>query len=181
LWCTKAGDVTIDRGGAGAAASTPRSTTWPALATCAFTVAYGALKLYWALGGTTLLAEAPLPRTALELALARDAGIVASHWVSVGLAIVGVLVALATIQGWGRSIPRWMLLNLAWLVCVAMVLRAVFHIVGDVQGLIADGFSEAGARVARWDLLLWSPYFLVWGILWGMTAWHYQHRRDLDR
>lgn len=157
----------------------PRSTRWAAYATCAWTLAYGALKLYWALGGATLMAEAPLPHSARELLLARDPRFVASHWAFVGAAIVGALVALATVQPWGRKLPRWLLLTPASMACAFMVLRAVLAVIGDVQQLSAEIPADATRR-ARWDLLLWSPYFLVWGILWGATAWSYM-RGSRDR
>jgi hypothetical protein len=158
-----------------------RSTTrrsWPAYATCAFTIAYGALKLWWAVGGTLLMAEAPLPSGPRQRLLAGDAEMVMGHWASVVVSMLGVLIALATVRAWGRLARRWMLLIPASVACVFMVLRAVLQAIGDIQMLADAQATYEIARLARWDLFFWSPYFLVWGVLWGLTAWRYARRRD---
>lgn len=61
---------------------------------------------------------------------------------------------------------RWPLYGLA----AAMILRAVLQAIGDVQRL-AHGVSPAAAYTATWDLVLWSPFFLVWGDCWAWAAW----------
>lgn len=50
---------------------------WVTAAVC--TAAYGGLKLYWALGGSVGLREAPLPQAAIQRALARDPSAVTGH------------------------------------------------------------------------------------------------------
>jgi hypothetical protein len=50
-----------------------------------------------------------------------------------------------------------------------MILRAVLQAIGDVQRL-THGVSAAAAYTARWDLVLWSPFFLIWGICWAWAA-----------
>jgi len=106
-------------------------------------------------------------------------------WGTDVLALAGIAVALATVQPWGWVAPRRLLLALTGAGAVLLVLRAVLLLVQDV--LLLTGVTTVAAheatlahRLARWDLLLWSPYFLVWGILWGATAWSYQ-RRSCDR
>ena len=74
-------------------------------------VAYGGLKLHWALGGEVLMRQSPLPPDAMRDMLERDAASVASHWATVALALVGV--ALAT-RARG---PRWLLVGLPALLC----------------------------------------------------------------
>jgi hypothetical protein len=93
-------------------------------------------------------------------------------WAIVVLAVVGVLFALATVRSWGRVMPGWLILGPLWIVSVLMVLRAVLVGLGDVQRLTAG----ASTYTALWDLALWSPYFLVWGLRWGATARAYNRR-----
>ncbi|MFB9431763.1 DUF3995 domain-containing protein [Streptoalloteichus tenebrarius] len=155
----------------------PLPWTWPAYATCAFTVVYGSLKFYWAVGGTALLREAPLPPAAIQALLHRESWAVwGGLWATVGLAVVGVVVTLAMARPWGRRFPRWLLATPAFLVCAAMVLRGGVTAVGDVQWLLSVG-EGVPARTARWDLAVWAPFFLVWGVLWGLAGWFVLTRR----
>ena len=48
-------------------------------------------------------------------------------------------------------------------------------ILGDVQQ-IASGESGALTHTALWDLALWAPLFLIWGLLWAATAMTYTRR-----
>ncbi|MEU9028617.1 DUF3995 domain-containing protein [Streptomyces sp. NPDC048383] len=163
---------------------TPRAVSvrrWAAYATCAWTFAgYGTLKLHWALGGTALTSSAPLPRSAREELVAQSPAAIVGHWISVGLVVLGALAALATVRPWGRVLPRRLLTVPMWITSVLMVLRACgafgFGVVGDA--LVLSGVQRVGPpnteialHLSRVDLLLWSPYFLIWGLLWGATAW----------
>lgn len=154
---------------------------WAAYATCVWTLAgYGTLKLFWALGGTALTSSAPLPRSGREELVAQTPGTMAGHWISVGLVVLGALAALATAQPWGHVLPRRLLAVPMWITGALMVLRACgalgFGFVGDAMVLTGNLHvdppdTEIAHHLSRVDLLLWSPYFLVWGLLWGATAW----------
>jgi signal transduction histidine kinase len=91
------------------------------------------------------------------------------------LAVVGIGAAIATVHPWGRALPRWLLIGPLSTVSALMILRAVLQMVGDVQRLV-HGVSPTSAYTARWDLALWSPYFLLWGILWGMVVYRFASR-----
>ncbi|MFC9293929.1 DUF3995 domain-containing protein [Streptomyces sp. NPDC057011] len=153
---------------------------WAAYATCVWTLAgYGTLKLYWALGGTALTSSAPLPRSDREDLVAQTSGRITGHGISVGLVVSGALAALATVQPWGHVLPRRLLIVPMWIISALMVLRASgalgFGFVGDVMVLTGNlqvdpSDTEIAHHLSRVDLLLWSPYFLVWGLLWGATA-----------
>jgi hypothetical protein len=60
---------------------------------------------------------------------------VTSHWVLAGAAVVGVIVALATVRPWGATVPRRLLLAIAWALGVFMIARSIgvlgFGFVGD--------------------------------------------------
>lgn len=154
---------------------------WAAYVTCAWTLdGYGTLKLYWALGGTALTSSAPLPRSGREELVAQTPGTMAGHWISVGLVLLGALAALATVRPWGQVLPRRLLTVPMWITGALMVLRACgalgFGFVGDAMVLtgvlhVDPPDADIARHLSRVDLLLWSPYFLVWGLLWGATAW----------
>ncbi|SFL05179.1 Protein of unknown function [Streptosporangium canum] len=152
-------------------------------AACA--AAYGSMKLAQALGANALADKDPLPPELRELLLARDPLFVASHWLLAGAAVVGVIVALATVRPWGAAVPRRLLLTIAWTLGVFMIARSIgmvgFGFVGDA--LLLSGVRPPPAEhaalardLARWDLLLWSPFFLLWGACWTMAGWRLGRR-----
>jgi ABC-type Fe3+ transport system permease subunit len=95
---------------------------------------------------------------------------------TVVLAAVGVLFALATVRP-RRWLPVWLVRCLLWPLATLMVLRAVLSIPGDLSQL-ATG-TGASTRTALWDLVLWSPLFLIWGLLWAATGLTYARRVKL--
>jgi hypothetical protein len=138
------------------------------------------MKLAQALGSDLLVDKEPMRPDLRELMLARAPLFVASYWLMFTAAIVGVLLALATIQPWGRRLPRRLLLAATWTLGIAMIVRSIgpvgFGFLGDT--LVLTGlnpppaeYAELARYLARWDLLLWSPFFLTWGVLWTVTAW----------
>ncbi|MFG1955117.1 DUF3995 domain-containing protein [Micromonospora sp. NPDC048830] len=152
-------------------------------AACA--AAYGSMKLAQALGANALADRDPLPPELRERLLARDPLFVASHWVLAAAAVVGVVVALATVRPWGTAVPRRLLVAVAWTLGVLMIARSLgvlgFGFVGDALLLTGvrppPGEHAALARtLAHWDLLLWSPFFLLWGACWTVAGWRLGRR-----
>ncbi|GLX00259.1 hypothetical protein Misp02_43450 [Microtetraspora sp. NBRC 16547] len=143
------------------------------------------MKLAQALGANALADKDPLPPELRERLLARDPLFVASHWVLAGAAMVGVIVALATVRPRSAVVPRRLLLAIAWTLGVFMIARSIgvlgFGFAGDV--LLLTGVrpppvehAALARNLARWDLLLWSPFFLLWGVCWTMAGWRLGRR-----
>ena len=147
--------------------------TWPAYCAAGITAAYGVLKAYWVLGGTALWEIAPLPQSMIEKARSHTAPgwFVIADAASVVLAVAGVCFALATVRP-RRWLPVWLVGCSLWPLAALMVLRAVLLAAGDVHQL-ATGVAT---RTTLWDLVLWSPLFLIWGLLWAATALTYARR-----
>jgi hypothetical protein len=152
------------------------TSTWPAYCTAAITAAYGLLKAYCLYGGDALWSIAPLSQEIIDKVQSGTAPtwFVVADAVSVVLAVVGVVFALATLRP-RRWLPvrlvRWTL----WPLATFMVLRGMLGIVGDVLQ-IASRESGPVTHTARWDLALWAPLFLIWGSLWAATALTYDRR-----
>lgn len=155
----------------------PRAGAYGAAACAA---AYGSMKLAQALGANALADKDPLPPELRERLLARDPLFVASHWMLAGAAVVGVVVALATVRPWGAAIPRRLLRAITWTLGIFMIARSIgvlgFGVVGDA--LLLTGvrpppaeYTALARELARWDLLLWSPFFLFWGLCWTSAGW----------
>src|SRR5918994_4885966 len=147
--------------------------TWPAYCAAGITAAYGMLKAYWVFGGTALWSIAPLSQDMIDKTRSHTA----PRWFEIAdattvvLAVAGVIFALATVRP-RRWLPVWLVRYSLWPLAVLMVLRAVSATVGDVQQLA----TGASTRTALWDLVLWSPLFLIWGLLWAATALTYARR-----
>jgi hypothetical protein len=131
----------------------------------ALAFSYAAVSLYWAAGGTALLATVG---GSLE-ELGRRGGLpaIALGSAATVLKVAGGMLALALIRPWGRAIPwRWLLavagLASAVLICYgalqvtagALVLSGAVHPVGPVD-----------RTALRWHVALWDMWFLVWGLL----------------
>ncbi|MEV5570290.1 DUF3995 domain-containing protein [Spirillospora sp. NPDC052269] len=143
--------------------------------------AYGSMKLAQALGANALADKDPLRPDMRERLLARDPMFVASHWILATAAVIGVLLALATVRPWGRNVPRRLLLLTTWTLGLFMIVRAVgvigFGFVGDTLVLTNTTppdpeYVDLARYLARWDLTLWSPFFLTWGTCWTLAARH---------
>jgi hypothetical protein len=92
------------------------------------------------------------------------------------LAAAGVFFALATVRP-RRWLPVWMVRCALWPLAALMVLRAVLAALGDVYQLATGAFT----RTDLWGLALWSPLFLIWGLLWAATALTYARRAKTTR
>lgn len=89
--------------------------------------------------------------------------------------LVGVM-ALALVQPWGLRLPRRPLLVAAW--AAAIGLSAYGALQTGAVALLASGVIEPAepveARVLRWRLFLWEPWFLLIGLLLAGAAMHYK-------
>lgn len=137
-----------------------------ALAAAIGCAAYGALKLYWALGGGLLLREAPLSGGARRDLLERTPGMIALNSASAALAVIGIALAVATARD--TRLPRLLVVGLPALLGALMLARGVLSAAGDVSVLRGD--TDGSMHTARWDLALWSPYFAAWGTTWILAA-----------
>jgi Protein of unknown function (DUF3995) len=152
--------------------------TWPAYYAAGITAAYGVLKAYWVFGGTALWEIAPLSQSMIEKARSHTAPgwFVIADAATVVLAVAGVSFALATVRR-RRWLPVWLVRCSLWPLAALMVLRALSATLGDVYELA----TGASTRTTLWDLVLWSPLFLTWGLLWAATALTYARRAKTTR
>jgi hypothetical protein len=157
-----------------------RATAWAGYAACALALLSAVPSFYWALGGTAgldtvggAIEELGRTRAPAGVALGIGAGV---------LKVAGGLLALALVREWGRSIPRRLLLGVAW--AASMALTAYGGLLVAVGALVLTGVISPSGPVDRtalqWHVLLWDLWFLVWGLLLGVAAWHYG-RQSHDR
>jgi len=107
-----------------------------------------------------------------ELARARDPALLRIVWVVVVLKVVAGFVALALVQSWGGRLPRRLLLAAAWGGAFVLTLWGTLQELA--VGLIAAEVSAPEPRPAEvvlvGRLLLWEPWFIVWGVSLGFAA-----------
>ncbi|MFJ5197033.1 DUF3995 domain-containing protein [Streptomyces sp. NPDC088394] len=146
----------------------PQGRTTPGLwgcIACAWAVAFAVLHFFWALGGSWGLSVSAGP-----LAEERP-----GWFVTVGLWGVGLLCLVGGVLGWLLARPRprdragRMVRALGWCACAVLLVRGI-----SVEVLL---IGTAGERLdvspeqRLWTLLLWNPWFLVGGLVFGMAAW----------
>ncbi|GGX20779.1 hypothetical protein GCM10010341_47670 [Streptomyces noursei] len=132
---------------------------------CVWAIAFAALHFYWALGGSWGLSVSAGP-----LAAERPAWFVVA-----GLWGVGVLCLVGGLLGWLLARPRpgglvgRLVKALGWCVCAVLLVRGI-----AVEMLLL--LDTAGRAVGvspeqrLWTLVLWNPWFLVGGLVFGLAA-----------
>ena len=141
-----------------------------AQAACGAGLAYAAVSVYWALGGTWLLDT--VGGTLEQQGRAGNPGIILAVCAAAGLKVIGAIVPLAavgvasvqaTIAGRRRARVR----VLAWLEAAILT---IYGLVLTVAGLLVQSGAIAPAasadrRALAWHTYLWDPWFLLWGAL----------------
>lgn len=111
------------------------------------------------------------------------------------LCAFGAAISLALIQPWGRFIPRWLLLLLAWLGGAIMIVHELYG--GTLQALAVTGMISwqqehflIGAPATQAPLtisqfmnqnLIWGTWFLLGGLLFCVLAWLVRHNQRSKR
>lgn len=143
---------------------------WTGYAAAVWALAFTALSVYWAAGGT--VGEGTIGTAVEGPAVAREPGFVLLLWITAVLKFLAVLLALTLIgRLFGRA-PRWMRLTAGW---VAAVLLLGYGLANLVQHLlmwtgavsVPDGL---GSAALPWHLLLWDPIWIIGGALFTATA-----------
>ncbi|MFK0294959.1 DUF3995 domain-containing protein [Streptomyces sp. NPDC090442] len=132
---------------------------------CAWAVAFAALHFYWALGGSWGLSVSAGP-----LAEERPGWFVAAGLWGVGaLCLVGGGLGWLLARPWPGDPAGSVLKALGWCACAVLLVRGV-----AVEVLLLSGAAgpERGISPAQrlWTLVLWNPWFLVGGLLFGLAA-----------
>jgi uncharacterized protein YjeT (DUF2065 family) len=141
-----------------------------AQAACVAGLAYAAISVYWAAGGTWLLDT--VAGTLEQQGRAGNPGIILAVWAAAVLKIIGAIVPLAaagvtpgqapTAAAWRRQMRVLTWLEAAILTIYGLVLTGAGLLVQS--GVIASAAS-ADHRALAWHAYLWDPWFLLWGAL----------------
>ena len=153
-------------------APVPARSDVAAYAACAWSLAFAAAHLYWALGGT-----AGLPP---GMSVRMDPALFAIDVLAVPLCLLGALLALSFVRPWGRALPRRLLLACGWGVCAVLVFHSAPTLLRGA--LMVVGLLDAElSMLERWSLFVYEPWFFAGGLLYGLSAWSYARRSPRDR
>lgn len=159
---------------------------WPAYAGCVWALIYAVfVRFYQAAGGA--IGMSGLPRNP-ELGF-----YMASYLAGVLIMICGFIL-LGLVKPWGRTVPAWV----PWIagkpihraiILIPTLLCTAFLLAHGASGIVTRALFLAGIisinlpeqywididlhGMALWDLLVYEPWFLVMGLLSGLTAAHY--------
>lgn len=154
---------------------------WAGYATAVCAFLFASVSIYWGFGG--LFGLDTVSAELVRMARSGDVTVYLATWFAVVAKIAGGVVALALVQPWGRRYLRhWMLLLLGWGGAAILVIYGGTQVALELAvqfGLIAAP-ANMDWRGFYGHLLLWDPWFTIWGVLMGITAFYYTRsvRRD---
>src|SRR5580693_4734594 len=141
-----------------------------AQAACGAGLAYAAVSVYWALGGTWLLDT--VGGTLEQQVRTGNPGIILAVSTAAVLKVIGAIVPLAAVgvtsgQATIAGRRRMRLRVLAWL---EGAILTIYGLVLTVAGLLVQSGAIAPAasadrRALAWHAYLWDLWFLLWGVL----------------
>ena len=139
-----------------------------AQAACGVGLAYAAVSVYWALGGTWLLDT--VGGTLEQQGRTGSPGIILAVWAAAVLKVIGAIMPLAAVgvtSGQATIAGRRQVRVLAWLQAAILT---IYDLVLTVAGLLVQSGAIAPAasadhRTLAWHAYLWDPWFLLWGAL----------------
>ena len=151
---------------------------WASYAAAAWCAMFGGLHLYWAVGGNAGLAAFSTPSNQTA-AFVRDSLYIGLTWAVALVCLYGAIVVLATRRAWGSRLPRWIVLTTLWVACGLCVVRGLGNPIQSlmlVSGIFRSEILDGPLAIAwyRWMLLdatLFSPWFTLGGLAFGVTAW----------
>lgn len=145
------------------------SSGWPAYATFVCAGLFAVVSLYWAVGGTWGLES--VGGTIEQAAREQDPVMVVLLYAVTVVKALGAVFALALVRPWGTVFPRRLLLILGWAGAAVLVLYGGALTGGQllIKIGVISGTSQMDMTAFHGHLYLWDPWFLVWGLLFGIS------------
>ena len=147
----------------------PRWASGVAYAACGWAFVFAALSCYWALGGTA--GAQTISPAIVALARAHDPLVYAALWLGALAKVISGVVVLALIQPWGRRIPRWLLLLLAWGAGTLLFVHGGLFLGVGLLAMTGVIRVSTPATLLHWYTFLWGPWWLLGGSLFLVAAW----------
>jgi hypothetical protein len=161
-----------------------KTSVWPAYVGCIWALMYAVfIRFYQAAGGTFGLDGQPKDPKGFHMA---------SYIAGIIIMLCGFIL-IGLVKPWGRVVPKRVPLIGGikihrFLILIPTLLCTAFLIAHGAAGIITRALHLAGVitlhdfpgfvildvdKMALWELLIYEPWFLIMGILAGLTAAHY--------
>ena len=135
-------------------------------------MAFAAISFYWGSGGTL---GVDTVWGSLRLSSTQESLLIVAVWLTGLLKVLGALLALALVTGWGTRLPPRPLAVLGWAAAGLLTLYGGVNVFAEA--LTASGIVKPTQPVdwkpLLWHLYVWDMSFLIWGILFGLAAWDF--------
>lgn len=156
-----------------AISTAPQRVKWVASVAGSWALLFAGIHFYWALGGPAGFAAA-----SGNINLQHQFWfVVLGLWGVGSLCILAGGLAFALVRPWSRIIPRWIPLAIVWIAGAVFALRGIAVEIQDL--LVVTHLVVLPVpvhwEIISWRLLLWSPWFLLGGLLFCITAWWNRH------
>jgi hypothetical protein len=137
--------------------------------------------LYWAMGGTAML-------SAIKPSASEEPAFRLINWIASAMLTGAALIVFLLARGVDRRLLRWSLLAIVWTGSVLSIAHAIYGIadrtliVTGVKLVDSRPFTASEHAWVLWDLLVFEPWFLIEGVLFGLAGWAaLHHARDRRR
>ena len=145
---------------------------WAGYAAFAWGLIFGAISFYWGAGGTlgvdTVLGS-------LRMSSVQESLLIVAVWVAGLLKVLGALLALALVTSWGTRLPARPLAVVGWAAAGLLTLYGGVNVFAEALTAsdIVKPTQPVDWKPLLWHLYVWDMSFLIWGILFGLAAWHF--------
>lgn len=140
-----------------------------AYAAAVWSAIFGAVHLYWLLGGDVGLPEG---RSIFD-----NTALLVIDVVAIPLSLLAAALALSLVRPWGVRYSRRLRLAGAVAAAVLLIVHAVPAIVDWVR-LAVGSYPGELSDLARFSLFVYEPWFLAGGILFALAAWGFARHRN---
>ncbi|MED0970722.1 DUF3995 domain-containing protein [Bacillus paramycoides] len=142
---------------------------WARYAVCIWSLLYIPIHVYWVFGGMAWMPGVWKDEEMWE----------AVNWGASVVLLAAAIFALLLVHPWGQKIPRYLMFA-----CILPITHAIYGYITKglfLAGVIPLEFFDFSAwatldvdYMILIDLLLFEPWFLIAGILFGLATLHYQ-------
>src|SRR5262245_444616 len=86
-----------------------------------------------------------------------------------GMCLLGILLALALIQPWGRRLPRWLLGSVGWCAVGLLLLRSGGSMIQMIYWIV----TGRGRNLFH-PMFLWELWFYIGAVLFSFSFWKFR-------
>ena len=136
---------------------------------------FAAISFYWGSGG---MLGVDTVWGSMTMTSTQRTTLLVAAWLTGFLKVMGALLGLALVSNWGMRLPQRLIAVLGWGAAGLLTLYGGTAELGEAL-TATRVIKPAGLvdwKALLWHLYVWDMSFLIWGILFGLAAWHFTTR-----